>query len=152
MISDNFYGEVDELSSFQQLMNELFLQACAIEMPKLFPNTPKHMESWRSQLGGESFSLGEDEKDKERARRHTLLKLVEQAAILLQPKTEEIMKHIHYLIFIHTINSHYRNIPVQRFLDFFTTPTRAFPMIRVAWDEDWQQRIRDIIWQKEQFN
>ncbi len=149
MNSMDFYGEVDELSSFQQLMNELFLQACAIEMPKLFHNTPKYMESWRSRLGGETFSLIEE--DKERARRRTLLKLVEQAAILLQPKTEEIMKHIHYLIFIQTIHSHYRNIPVQRFLDFFTTPTRAFPMIRVAWDEEWQKRIRDIIWQQEQF-
>ncbi|MCP3665841.1 MAG: hypothetical protein GY696_25655 [Gammaproteobacteria bacterium] len=135
----------DRLSNFTpgQLMEELFLHACACEIPKLFcridTNGCYGCDISAMGQGGHECLSGEDG-----VKESMLRNRVAQAVVLLQSMPAEIMLAMDRL-YLSTSYSPYNRITLYDMSNFWGNPYSTYPLIRVAWDVDWQFRIRNLI-------
>ncbi len=126
------------------LMEELFLKACAPEIEKILPHVGSCcrgcIHGLQNQLGHECLS---EEGSIERG--FMEVDELKRAAIMIQGKLTEVLDQVRLLI--SKESPRYDSITINELLDFLTGEEGFMspPLVRLAWDYQWYTRVGDLI-------
>ncbi len=140
----NYFGEVEEEIQGVQLAEELFLEACANIVPNIDVNTNGCTGceiGLENQLGHECLDHYE--------RYLMMSRRVDRAVAFLQPMAAEVLREMGRLYW-DPKHPQYKRLLLREFLFFFTNTDNVFPLIRVAYDHVWKNKIVDFLREKKE--
>lgn len=123
----------------EKLVEKLFLESCLPEMKKLV-NKVILKTCWGCKFLQPNQLTHSCLRAHEKI--HITLSQVEQAAPFMINKTDKVMKEMHVLV---SAKPEYSDINLEEFLEFFSPKYELYPLIRLASDSIWLNRIKHAL-------